>query len=342
MWSLETLPDPAEAESRLDLAEAELPDDLRGCEQELRGYLVRYAWPEIRRQVATHHRIWSLARPAAVVMADDYFPAAGLGLAARTVKIPSLACAHGASMAFCRNYGFTYNLLYGPELVNVHTGFETPPPECTVTSIGAFRFDSIFRREYPGADQIRRQLRVGPDAPLVCYAASRVTAQHSGQFRIQALDWLREALPPEAVLVVKKHPLQEGRFCEEYLAARIRPDRYRVIQEEVDLHGLLAASRLLVTEYSSTITEAVCLQTPLIIIENPEVHDAAHFPLALCRLVGDAAAMRAAVGEFLAKGNDALPAYAEERRRYIQGYLFSDDGLASERLVQLIKDSAAR
>jgi len=309
-----------------------------GCEDLLVRTLRQYAANDIGRLVKAHHTLWNHLKPAAVVVADEGLPPACLGVAAAEAGIPSVCVAHSRTPPVSRTYAFDVIALFGQGVVDELNRREQPPSGCTLVSIGACRYDELFLGAYTSAPAIREQLRISPGQPIVTFGSQWLVPNDTGHWKRRGVEWLLEGLPDDVVLVIKKHPLETDDICET-VASEHDPGRYRIVRE-VDLYGLLAASRALVTHNSNIATEAVLLRRPVILIDFPGAERELCAKHGLALMVNSPESLNGAWHRAFQDGVHSIPDYETKRSRLISRSLYADDGKSSLRLAELIEGRA--
>ena len=282
-------------------------------------------------EVEMHQALWRCVSPAVVVACDTL---SVVPLAARRNGIRSVSVAHADMVPSFRAYGFDAVALFGQEDMLSHYQRENPPAECRLYPIGACQFDRIFRREFPGEQDIRGQLCVAPSVPIICFASWWNPPGLFDVYKRKLLDWIVKAMPANTMLVIKKHPLETDTICEEAMSS-LDVSRYRIVRD-MDLHGLFNVMSALVVLTSASASEAIMLKKPVIVIDNPEVHIMRYFKYGLVRLVRDADELKAAFEDILRGDSAFIPDYDIKREAFIRNCYYSDDGNASERLADLI------
>ncbi|MEA3457752.1 MAG: CDP-glycerol glycerophosphotransferase family protein [Candidatus Thermoplasmatota archaeon] len=133
-------------------------------------------------------------------------------------------------------------------------------------------------------------------------------------------------------LVIKLHPGEDQRATLYKKNKSIKPV---VVGGKVDIYALLYACDLMITRHSTTATEAVILNKPVIVLNLSGKPDSVEY-----------------VKEGVALGayneNDLKPAIlkllkndadlAKSREKYIEKYLYKIDGKATERVISLIEE----
>ena len=131
-------------------------------------------------------------------------------------------------------------------------------------------------------------------------------------------------------LVIKLHPGEDQRAPLYKKNKLIEPV---IVDGKADTHALLYACDLMITRHSTTATEAVALNKPVIILNSSGEPDPVGY-------------VKEGVALGVYKGKDLKPAIekllkddsglAKNRERYIEKYLYKVDGKASERVVGVI------
>jgi hypothetical protein len=322
-----------------DLAEADLAGTL----------LLQLPWAvRVYEEIAAALRA---ARPAAVCL---YAESSGLGRAAlfacRAAGVPTLGIQHGIL------YPGYYSYMHGPDDGDCPRPDRTAvfgeaarrflveegryaPQSLVVT--GSPKFDELLEatRNWDRA-ALRAELGI-PEGDRVLLVASRFrgireTHQSIGsafERLVRAADALERTH-----LLVKPHPAERERpYVETIAAFGVR--RARVLPPSADLARLLFACDALVTVESLSAVEALVLGRPVVVL---------NMPTNLGAMVDAGVALGVALGE------DPLPALraalsdpaaqrrlADARARYVDDVARGVDGGATDRILELLRDTLA-
>ncbi|MBN2562039.1 MAG: CDP-glycerol glycerophosphotransferase family protein [Phycisphaerae bacterium] len=321
--------------------DGDLPVEFESCHDELSAILGGAVSASVKSRLDVHKAVWSHLRPRVVVAVNEGYDTACLALAAKESHIPSVMVPHAATQAYKRTYGFSAVALFGPDIVDAHRTRESPPRDCALVAVGACRFDDILLRKDFQEHLIRQQLDLPPSAPIVCFASDWILNEAHLALKKRALQWLAEALQQDAVLVVKKHPLEKDAACERTLGDRLDQNRYRITDDSIDLYGLLATSNVLVTLWSNIGYEAILLKKPVVVIDNAQADSMYYVKHALAAKVRNGEQLASVLAACVREGTRAIPGYDKNRDHFIRRCLVADDGKASERLADLIGDLAS-
>jgi glycosyltransferase involved in cell wall biosynthesis len=133
-------------------------------------------------------------------------------------------------------------------------------------------------------------------------------------------------------LVIKLHPEEDQNAS---LYKEDKPFKPVIVEGRADTYALLYACDLMITKSSTTATEAVALNKPVIILNlsgEPDPIDSVKEGVALG--VYKEEDLKTAI-EKLLKDDSEL---AKNRKHYIEKYLYKIDGKATERVINLIEE----
>ena len=132
-------------------------------------------------------------------------------------------------------------------------------------------------------------------------------------------------------LVIKLHPGEDQRAI---LYKKSKSAKPAIVDGKADIYALLYACDLMVTRHSTTATEAVALNKPVIILNlsgEPDPMEYVKEGVALG--VYEGKDLRPTTKKLLKDDTELV----KNREKYIQRYLYKIDGKATERVVGLIK-----
>jgi len=131
-------------------------------------------------------------------------------------------------------------------------------------------------------------------------------------------------------LVIKLHPGEDQNAPLYHGNSQCEPI---ILGKDVDTYALLFACDLMITKHSTTAMEAVILNKPVIVLNLSGKPDQVNYVREGVALgVYDPANLPSAMGKLL----DDSSIFQEKRGEYIKKYLYSTDGKATERVVNLI------
>ncbi|MBI3932544.1 MAG: CDP-glycerol glycerophosphotransferase family protein [Acidobacteria bacterium] len=296
--------------------------------------------------------VLSAARPAVACL---YAESSGWGRAAvaacRAAGVPTVALQHG--ILYPKYYSYRHETdeaesprpdrtaLFGEAARRILVELGSYPPESLVLT-GSPKFDALLRAagRWDRA-AVRQRLGVGEGESLLVvasrYRGIRETHQSIGS-AFPALVRAVEALPGTRC-VVKPHPAEpSGAYAADIRAAGAR--RVSVLPSGTDLLALLHAADGLVTVESLSAVEALVLDRPVLIL---------NMPTNLREIVDHGAALGVPEGEDPRPVLEALlrdPATRERlaaaRARYLSHVAQGVDGRATERILALLEETAAR
>lgn len=144
---------------------------------------------------------------------------------------------------------------------------------------------------------------------------------------------------PEVQLVIKPHPNEKGKWYEEM--AKEQKTKALILQKNSNTYEVICACDVMLSFFSTTITEAIILNKPVITINltgRPDIMPYAESGAAIgvYRQEDVAPAMEKALYE-----RDTKERLREARARFIPEHCYKIDGKASERLVGLITEMMA-
>ncbi len=138
-------------------------------------------------------------------------------------------------------------------------------------------------------------------------------------------------------LIIKVHPAENVAFYNKLLNDFKEQDRVRVLKS-VDIHELLLASDIVLTLKSTTGFEAMMLEKPVVIINLKEGHTTFPYtPHEATLHVHDLESLTQALKK-LAYDQQMRKRLVNASKEVVYGLAYKQDGLATNRVIQLIKE----
>ncbi len=279
---------------------------------------------------------------ACVVLAHDSWPLSKLfALTARQRDIPSLVVQHGVTLdkPYYR-IAYTpltaeYLAVWGEDSKRYWIAEGVEPERIFVTGSPIFDHVGDLKGKYD-REKVCQEYGIDPNKKFVLYATQNFPDEKKRRVFIAFLYALRSL--PNVQLVVKLHPARKEtvEFYETILAQeRIDDPKDLFIFKTAELYSLLATCDVLATVHSTVHVEAAFLGKDIIITNLEGDADLS--------IVTHGAALSARTPDEL---KDALHkvlydtetkrALEEKRKHFIAAYAYRDDGLAAQRIVDLI------
>ena len=284
-----------------------------------------------------HSSLWQHRKPHAILAMSEGADMACMAHAAARHRIATVDLAHALQPAKSRSYAFDALALFGPDNVATHNRRETPPSFCDIVALGSCRYDKIYQGDYPDAKFIRTQLGLAEDRPIVVFVSQYLW---KGDARIAELkskiaQWLQTALPHGAILILKKHPLEDDSICEDILRDALG-ERFKVTRQS-NIYALLNIASAVVVMWSNTGLEAVLMDKPVIAVPGEGVCPLPYMTYGLCQFAHSADELRAHLIYALKAGIGFIPDYAQKKKLFIADILTAHDGNSHRRLADLLE-----
>jgi len=299
--------------------------------EELLLFMFGARFVELTEYIEILKRAIDTERPDIIIVWDDRSRFGKTVVAtAHLKKTPTLIAQHGIIAGTLDDSGPTLAdrmAVFGQYMKDCMVRGGAEPEKIVIT--GSPMHDRIVKNRFD-KEKICNQLGINKDKKIVVF-----TTQPSGQEMM-----LRNILKPlknhpNIQLVIKLHPSENGKM---HKRAVKEMNSDAVVIKDVDLYGLLSASDVMLTEFSTTALEAMIIGKPVIIINldnKPEV----------IPYVQSGAALGVYKPEDIisvikdALYNEEIRKKLEEKRKkfvYEQAYMV--DGKATERVVKLIEE----
>lgn len=284
--------------------------------------------------------LWRRLKPQAILMMGEGAEHACMAAVAAERGIATINLAHAIQLPHWRSYAYDALAVFGPDNVNAHTRREPPPDSCEVVAVGACRYDKIFHRDFPDAKSIGVELKLPKGRAVIMFASTDSQGNAKDMiFKAKVARWLGEAMPQDAILVLKKHHFESDSICEEILGKALG-ERLRVTRHG-NIYGLLNISSAVVVMWSNTGLEAALMNKPVIAVAGESTCPLPYMTYGLCRFAHSADEMRVELDQALKLGVGTIPDYEERRRQFIADILTAHDGRSSVRLADLIERKVA-
>jgi hypothetical protein len=229
--------------------------------------------------------------------------------------------------------------VYGPyheELLTNTAGY--PPGSVVVT--GQPRYDRLryAERIYSREEFVSRH-GIKPNNKIVLWATQchAFSMQENAELLGCVLDAMSKISSTE--LIIKQHPGESEihtRLIKTYMS-RYKADAL-LTPKNSDVYEQLHACDLLITTYSTTATEAVALEKPVIILKlGLRAESIDYVAEGVAIEISDESQLQPTI-ERLLKDDSLL---SKNRGRFIEKYLYRMDGKATERVINLISEMLA-
>ncbi len=260
---------------------------------------------------------------------------------AKKQGIPTIALQHGIITPEHPGYIFKnreirktlpdITCVYGPEYKKILVKYSIFKEEEVIVT-GSPRYDVLSKAaEIYNRKRILEEIGADPEKKVILWTTqTHGLPENENLLNIEAV---KEALMEmsSAQLIIKLHPGEEqsGKLYREYgLDAIIVPGEY-------DIYALIYAADIVLLKHSTTAIEAAIMKKPVIVMNlsgKPNPTDYVNGGIALG--VYKKEELKKRIKELLDKP-DIL---SQSRRHYLEKYLYHLDGMATERVVEIIKE----
>lgn len=282
---------------------------------------------------ATRHLV-SVKKPSVIVVANDTSTYGRAACAVASLEnVPSLLIQHGA-IADEPKYSRIFAdkmAVEGPEVKKSFVSKGLPQEKFFVT--GQPRYDVLAKKEgMLSREEMYRKLGIGKKKKIIVLATQ---VPECDEKVVRAVYNAVKDMN-DCVLVVKLHPAERT----DAMYQRVRKEtgiKNILIGKDINLYGLLNASELMMTVFSTTALEAMMLDKPVITINltgEPDLMPYAKSGAALG--VYDGKDLKDAIEKIL-NNKKTQQRLKKAREKFVYGMVYKMDGKASERVVGLIK-----
>ena len=201
--------------------------------------------------------------------------------------------------------------------------------------MGQPRYDILNKAsEIYDQSKIIRDFGLDPDKKILLWTTQ--THGLSYEENINNINSMYKAMSTitDAQLVIKLHPGEDQKAS---LYTQNKDYKPVILGRDADVHALLYACDIMITKNSTTALEAALLDKPVIILNlsnEPDRLDYVNEGIAIG--VYDSESLGSAIDQAL-NDNHLRNQLNEGREKYIEKYLYKNDGKATERVVNLIE-----
>ena len=201
---------------------------------------------------------------------------------------------------------------------------------------GQPRYDEIFKfNKLNDVLTIKKHLNINTKEFTILWATQLQGSCNEENFEtIHALFGVLDNMK-NIKLIIKQHPNEEQIYTELLLSniSRYKID-YILVPKNSSMNELLFISDLLITKNSSTCREAVLFAKPIIILDlSKKPYSSEYIEEGVAKAIYSEKELREAIVGLL-KDDAEL---AKNRARYINNYLYRNDGMATTRIVSLVE-----
>lgn len=157
----------------------------------------------------------------------------------------------------------------------------------------------------------------------VCQGLARALLAHDGPWK----------------LIVKLHPAEQDQICKKVFGSLLSRDRCLIVQE-FPLYHLLSISHLLVTQYSSSGSEAVALGVPVLTVNFTGFRDISSYTEEGVGMTArDEGEIRTALSTML-YGEEFLKGFERRKEQFVFRHFYRVDSQSAARVVRAIEELA--
>ena len=304
--------------------------------------------PRALKHIEIAKRMIEKENPDLILVQNEYGDfEQSLVIASKLKRVPTLAVQHGVIIPTNRGYLFNkeekgkrilpditcvYSQYYHNLLINTSI-YE--PEQVVVT--GQPRYDILHHVDKIYAkEKILKRYKINPNHKIILWTTQSHSLEISKEENINNLKVVFDTMQnlENTTLIIKQHPGEREthtKMIEKYL------NDYKInallIPKRSDTYEQIFVSDLMITQYSTTAMEAVVMNKPVIILNMSGKPDPVEY-------VKEGVALGVYKEEDLKQAIEKLLKddieLAENRKRYIEKYLYKIDGKATERVVNLI------
>jgi len=315
------------------------------------------SWAAAKTQMHRHRRVLEFLRPDTVISFGPETMSLAIQGAAKSLGIPSLLMAHGFQGPVQSSLFFsaTASAVIGPACREANR----------IDQYGNKREGLVATGQPPYDDMLLRSVNSGGERKNLPHLSLPVERPYLVLFFVwwgpylfghalqrKNLKMLAEALPKDAFLVCKLHPVREEReICEAVLGACLPKGAFRVVGEsEYSTPDLLESCHVAVMQPASmSLNDAIVMGRPAIVIQHEE--DTRSVPDALNHIslnhpsysCNDACWRVSSVDELrealfaLTRDEYARQRVLKHRGAYIKRFLVASDGQSTQRVADLVE-----
>lgn len=314
----------------------------------LEGVFYNYL-PECARLLDIARQILKAERPDAVMATYEIGRfARALIIQAGFMGIPTVGLMHG--MIFDNNYDYMHKRIE-PEIKPSRIGFNVPKvtcvwgpfwknnltvvgkyPETAVSVTGNWRYDKIPDVACSvDVNKLKREFNVKEGNKVIAILAG-------GRFNQDYISTVLEIVSqvPEYTPLIKLHPSDDPKLYHNILS---RLGFSENIIVEGRLIELLVLSDLVISQFSTVISEAALLQKPVIMVNLEKIPDWGdeYVDFGICLPVEEARELMPSI-KLIFNDNQVQDRLHEARSRFIEQFFYKYDGCSAERVAYVVED----
>jgi UDP-N-acetylglucosamine:LPS N-acetylglucosamine transferase len=330
--------------------------DIRDQLESRLEYHFHFTFPRVVRYVEMAKHMIRKERPNLIIVINEYgsFERA-LIAAAKQLGVPTLAIQHGIIYSKHKAYVYYKNeispdgsakspycpipdktAVYGPFYKDFLTK-RSAYPESTIVVTGQPRYDRLCHlEELYSRERFLRSHRIDRGHKVIlwttqCHGLSMQENERNFRIVLEVVGALKNV-----TLVIKQHP-GEGPNYTRMIASYLAEYRANAILAPgySDTYEQLYVCDLLISKSSTTMTEAVALSKPVILLnltDDPTPAGSAHYvDEGVAAEVRKEDELGPAIAKLLVKGRQS----GRNQRRFVEKYLYKLDGKATDRVVNL-------
>ena len=312
-------------------------------------------FPYVVKRIEISKRLLEKEKPNLILLVNEYgIFERSLLIAGKDKGIPIVAIQHGNISEFSNGYIFAKNeispegsvrspycpipdktLVFGPHYKTILTESSAYPEDSVVvTGSPAFDVLNTIKRRCSRAD-ILKEYGIDPDKKVILWTTQCLVL--SDEENLNNMGAVRDAADSreDIVMVIKQHPREEKKHTE-MLRSYLGADRKKIVfvPKNADARYLIYVCDVMITKFSTTATEALALDKPVIILNLGGEPD-------LIKYVDDGAAIGVykseGLGAAITKLLDDDAELVEKRKRYVHQHLYKNDGKATQRAAEVIR-----
>ena len=301
--------------------------------RELFRFYYYVQFPRIVKYIETGKRIFRVEEPKLVIFkADGPTPDRTFATVANSLNIPTILVSHGI---YFPNKSYVpkckFVTVWGPKFKEYMELKGVNSNDVIIT--GAPHYDDLIKLK-KSKNNFREELNL-PDGKIVTFATQGFSEMINQKLVSEVMRVLTEI--KDITLVIKPHPREDPEFYRKFFGNSDRT----IILPEVDISKLIKASDLLLTVNSTVALESNVIGTPVLTLNFTEEKDDFYGKEGGAISVNDESKLVDVV--FRSLFNDE---YREEiytrHLEFLKKYTFNEDAKASERVVELVRQTLAR
>jgi len=225
--------------------------------------------------------------------------------------------------------------VFGPYFKHLLTNVSAYP-ENSVIVTGQPRYDVLdtLQKRYT-KESILNQYGIDAEKKIILWTTQCIGISDEENIKnFQAVRATMDELD-DAAIIIKQHPREGGKYTQmisQYL--NLPRDDIFLVPKTADTFSLIRACDVMMTKWSTTAIEALALDKPLIIMNMGDDPDKVEY---VKQGVALGVYQEKDLAPAIEKSVNNCAELAEQRKEYIEQYLYKIDGRAALRVVNLIK-----